>query len=395
MRLPAVHHPLFPARATLPAAGRLACVLLSLVLAFAAPAVAVAAEPAADPDAAASTAPAWRSSPPRPSATGPLLLELVVAAGPGGCPPALADVSRQSRTVTVRLAVRGDCAAGEPSTLRTQSAGVRWGAAGVHRLRIEDDGGPGGSARLREFALVAVGHGRSDTWPEAGFWWNETGGEFDSGGPGIGLQLERQGDTLSVSVLGYGEDGSPQWLIGAGPIAEGIARVPLLRLGDGAGPFGGWRPPGEAAQAGVLHLEFLSDARAVAWFQRPLADGSLQLTPMSLVRFRFDQDHGNAMEGEWLLLARGESEPVALSLTSAEAGEGRMRLHGASDKGGGSDERWLDCTLDADRPNSPPPRCVLRDGQDRLLVDFTDIALDRMRGWRPDGTAVTAMRRRD
>lgn len=324
------------------------------------------------------------------------------------CTRQAADADRSGSTVVVRLTRGHGCAPSGPDagTLKVQGNG-RWGARGVHRLRVEDDGGPAGAPRVLGFRLVQVGSEPHTLTPEAGYWWNETGGEFDSAGPGIGLNLERQGDILSVTVLGYAADGRPEWLFGAGPIAGRIARVPLSRLHEGSGPFEPYRAPASAQPAGMLHLELLSEARAVAWFERPAAGGGITLTPLSIVRFRFAQQHANALLGEWLLVAAAgrswsqagkaqgpfsgtddsDSQTLTLRFEAIETTTDGFRLTTVDGL------HALECDVDPGRPNSPPDRCVLRDANHQLLVDFTDTALDRMRGWRPDGVAVTAMHR--
>lgn len=326
--------------------------------------------------------------PPHPRPSTPLAIRLEgVPATP--CAVRLADVERSSTTVVVRLARGHDCnPAGEAVDALTVQGQGRWGGRGVHRLRVEDDGGPAGAPRVLGFRLVQIGDQPATLTPEAGYWWNETGGEFDSAGPGIGLNLERQGDTLSVTVLGYAADGRPEWLFGAGPIAGRIARVPLSRLNEGSGPFESYRAPASAQPAGVLHLEFLSEARAVAWFERPSVDRvGITLAPLSIVRFRFAQQHANALLGEWLLLGGGDGGSTTLLFDAIERIDGGFRL--PADDG----VHALECEVDPGRPNSPPDRCVLRDAGGQLLIDFPDTALDRMRGWRPDGTATTAIRR--
>jgi hypothetical protein len=341
--------------------------------------------------------------PPRPRPSAPLGIRLDGLPA-DTCSRQLAGIDRSGSTVVVRLARGHHCdPADVPTDTLTVQGHGRWGGRGVHRVRVEDDGGPAGAPRVLGFRLVQVGNQPRTLTPEAGYWWNEAGGEFDSAGPGIGLNLERQGDTLSVTVLGYGADGRPEWLFGAGPIAGRLARVPLLRLHEGSGPFDAYRAPASAQPAGLLHLEFLSEARAVAWFERPSADGpGITLAPLSIVRFRFAQHHANALLGEWLLVsgnagrsggqvrfseAGTESLAPTLRFEAIEAVDGGFRL--PTDDG----VHALECEVDPGRPNSPPDRCVLRDAAGQLLVDFTDTALDRMRGWRPDGVAVTALRR--
>lgn len=362
--------------------------LFAVVVLLAAAAPAAASEAAAVPGNAAGESRLEvlvQPARPRPSAPLGIRLEGLPA---DGCSAQLAGVERSAGTVVVRLTRGRDCdpAARATDTIIVQGHG-RWGGRSVHRLRVEDDGGPAGAPRVLGFRLVQVGNPPATLTPEAGYWWNEAGGEFDRAGPGLGLNLERQGDTLSVTVLGYAADGRPEWLFGAGPIAGRIARVPLSRLHEGSGPFEPYRAPSGAQAAGMLHLEFLSEARAVAWFERPAVGGGIRLAPLSIVRFRFAQQHANALLGEWLLVGDPDGGTTTLRFEGIEGMDGGFRLPAIDGV------HALECDVDPGRPNSPPDRCVLRDGDGRLLADFPDTALDRMRGWRPDGIAVTAIRR--
>jgi hypothetical protein len=328
---------------------------------------------------------------PHPDPGRPIRLSLL-GLPPAPCPYRLEQASSAGDTLLLRLAHADGCAAqASGQALAVQPQGMTWGRKGVVRVRVEDARGAGGTPRLLGFGLVQVGRVSRTTHPEAGYWWNEAGGDFDRAGPGLGLNLERQGDTLSVTVLGYAADGRPEWLFGAGPIHGQLARVPLSRLQGGAGPFDPWQAPGEAEPAGVVHFEFLSGARAVAWFERSLGE-AISLQPLSLVRFRFDERPSEAALGEWLFvggIALGDAatRAQALQFVRSEQGEDGFRLHGAAG------DPTLGCELDRERPNSPPSRCVLSDANGTLLVDFVDIALGRMRGYRPDGAAVTAVHR--
>jgi len=310
--------------------------------------------------------------------------------------PALDRVQRDADGIVVRLQQRFGCEASATAseTLSIEPPGnPRWGATGVQRVRVEDDGGPAGAARLLGFRLVQVGAPARTVNPEAGYWWHERGGEFVAGGPGLGLSMERQDDTLSVTVLGYAEDGRPEWLFGAGTISGNVAHVRLSRLEGGSGPFDAYAAPGNTQPVGVLDLEFSSASRAVAWFQRPLRSGGITLVPMSIVRFRFDQQHAHAFRGEWLL-AGGSGQgsdgnrPLALRFVDIEAAAGggfRLLTEGG--------EHSLVCELHPARPNSPPQRCTLTAADGATLAVFDDAALSRMGGTRADGTPVALLRR--
>lgn len=327
--------------------------------------------------------------PPRPAASALLMLDLA-GDWPGGCAPAADNAQRDGRTITVRLAPTSGCrASADRFAFRVGAGGARWGSSGVYRVKVLGPDAPDGGERLLAFRLVEVGIANGTAEPEPGFWWNEQGGEFGSAGPGAGVTMERQGDTLAVTLFGYNDRGAPQWLFGAGPVRGHMASVHLARLSGGAGPFDRYQPPTRSEAVGTLHLEFASDARATAWLERPDPAGGVRVSPLSLVRFRFGEAAGEAWLGEWLVLAgRNRDEaPLRVHFDRFERTEAGFVLSAA-------DDTTLSCTMSPQRPNSPPARCLLLDADNRTLGDFGDVALDRLRGWRPDGSDVTALHRR-
>lgn len=332
--------------------------------------------------------------PQRPQSYGPMLLELRPAPGQD-CPATLQDALRDGSRIDIFLSSAGDCGLVEPTAVPVSASGkegLRWGAEDVYRVHVYDDRGPAGRERLVGFALVEVGPARGEITPESGFWWNEAGAEFDRAGPGFGLALESQSGLLSASVFGYDDAGAPAWWLGAGAQRSASVRLDLVGFEGGSGPFQQHRSPGQAHAAGVLHLHLLSPARATAWFERPASHGGIELQPLSLVRFRFGETPGEDWLGRWVFIDEPREgnvadAPFSIDFDHFEADADGFVLHA-----GEHDGRSLRCSSDPRRPNSPPDRCLLRDRDGRMLVDFRQIAIEELRGHASDGERVRALR---
>ncbi|HET6604301.1 MAG TPA: hypothetical protein VFG21_08820 [Xanthomonadaceae bacterium] len=342
---------------------------------------------------AAASPPAVTARPLQPHAGGALLLD-IHGEWAEPCAPTGATVQRERYDVEVRLAGGGACA-GPVRELKLQPQSLapkdrRWGGPGVYRVRVFGPERPGGGDRLLAFALLDVTAGARTADPEPGLWWSEPGAEFDHAGPGLGLSLERQGQVLSVTVFGYDGDGRATWLYGAAPLAGRVARIELSTLAGGRGPFAEYRAPDAIAATGTVHLEFLSPARAVAWFDRDGDGGGRSLHAISLVRFRVGDDPAAAFLGDWLLFADEPEPDRAAGARWVRFQDVQPRPGGFRLTGPGGDA--MDCDTDPSRPNSPPGNCRLSatDGQ---YIDFEVTGLERLRGYQPDGRRMSMIRR--
>ena len=336
------------------------------------------------PLAAIAATPDIEVRPRYPTSAMPVLIELV-GHGSDVCAPQQATLDANGRDISITLDHGDRCKAasnGYRLPARAEKGMARWVGNGVHRIRLYDQGGPGASRRLLGFQLVDVGqYPLEPSRPETGFWWVESGGDFGGDSQGMGLSIERQGELISVSVMGYDADGEPEWMKGAGEIEGSLAEIALTRFQGGRGPFEASLSPGNASVAGKLDLQFLDPARAIAWFSRPSPEGGISLQPMSLVRFRFDSDPASAWLGRWILLPeRLESENASSLPRLIEFSETSQHLGGFSLIDGKSGFTLL-CEQDAARPNSPPVRCVLNDRDGKQLADFGSIAVNSLSGW--------------
>ncbi|MEZ5463836.1 MAG: hypothetical protein R3F22_01145 [Lysobacteraceae bacterium] len=344
--------------------------------------------------AANATTPDIEVRPRYPSSSTPVLIDLV-GHGSDVCAPQQASLEISGRDVSITMDHGKRCTAssdGYRLPARAEKGMPRWPGRGVHRIRLYDQGGPGASQRLLGFQLIDIGsYPLPSARPETGFWWVESGGDFGGDSQGMGLSIERQGDLISVSVMGYNVDGDPEWLMGAGELEGSVAEIALTRFQGGRGPFESSLSPGNAMIAGKLDLQFLDPARAIAWFSRPAAEGGISLQPMSLVRFRFDSDPAAAWLGRWILLPEHLDGEKASSLPRLiEFTETAHQLGGFS-LIDGKRGFVLACEQDTARPNSPPVRCVLNDGAGEQLADFGDIAVNSISGWETGGGRLRAV----
>lgn len=346
------------------------------------------------PDARAA-APQLEVWPPAPDA-GTSLRFKVHGEWPDGCVPAIRDARIEGRDIVLRARVaEGPCTASpqpyETGTEALPLERLKLAGNGVYRVRFEVQRSADQPAELHGFRLLYAGNTPDpDFVPETGFWWPERGGEFDQAGPGLGVQMEVQSGTLSLSVYGFESDGVASWSLGAAPMKGHVAEVELSQVRHGAGPFAPYQAPKELSTVGHAHLELLSPSRATFWFLQPRPDGrGLQLQPVSMVRFRFALEPAEAWRGRWVVLAERddgyptqridfvELEKTAIGFTLTD-GAGEFRLQ---------------CDADRVRPNSPPTRCRLASKSGAVLdVDFDHVALNELRGWTGAGQRIVALK---
>jgi hypothetical protein len=292
-----------------------------------------------------------------------------------GCERRLVEAELREREVRLhaRQATGGCLAEPQPYALAARVESPL--PAGVYRVRLENSLSAAALPRLQAFELAEVGPATAPLRPEAGFWWGDAHGEFDTARQGFGVQLEVQGDTLAVAVSGYDAAGEPQWLIGAGTFGGRTSRIALGRLRNGGGPFGEARSPSNIEPAGQLHIEWQGSARAVFWFEQPALDGAgIELRPMSMVRFAFAGER--QWLGRWLLAGESAADSAiaarAIDFESVETQDGAFVAVGT----GG--ER-LACVEQPAAGGVLPPHCTLTIGDDGR-IDFDDVGVARLHG---------------
>ncbi len=335
-------------------------------------------------------------SPPVPD-VGTVLHIAIEGVWPDACTPTLESARIVGRDIVLRATLAADNCPGEARRYRIDTEklpplNLRLVANGFYRVRYEVQRRESGPAEVHGFRLLWAGNDpQQASLPETGFWWPENGGEFEQAGPGLGLQMETQARTLSVSAFGYADDGEANWYFGAGEVTGPTAQIELSRLDNGSGPFAPYRKPEGISAVGSMHLELISPSRVVAWFVRPRAEGAgLQLQPVSMVRFRFAQQPAEAWLGPWIVLAEsGEAMPaVRVEFVSIERRDDGFGLRDANGK------HELRCIEESARPNSPPQSCTLITTLDGVStsLDFGQVALNEMRGWNGNSQRMVAIK---
>lgn len=314
--------------------------------------------------------------PQHPVAGEPFRIELK-GEWPKACAPSVASSWVDGREVVLQLreGAKGCKAdAAETLTLRSAEAGESQlvaGESGVYRVRVLI----GQPERTLAFALAEVGE-VDRVRPESGLWWPERGGEFETSGPGLGAQVEMQGDLLALNVSGYGDNGRPTWWFAANALDGPSQSMELTALDGGSGPFADYAAPEQVVAAGSIHIEWLGSGRAVFWFVRPDAEGSgLDVRPVSMTRFLFGPRPGEGWRGQWVMLAKaadGSERSQLLRFTEAIGRDYGFDLQA-------DDGSSLSCELASSRPDSPPARCRLQT-EDAGAIDFASVGLNRMEG---------------
>lgn len=245
--------------------------------------------------------------------------------------------------------------------------------------------------RLRGFELIAMG-GELSLAPEleSGYWWADPATDSPWAGRGIGLNLERQGGTLSGVLYGYDAAGRPEWSIGAGVIGPHFTHLGLSRLSDGSGPAQPFREPRSVQSIGSMLLEPASPSRARLWlaYQEPQT-GDLSLRQIEVVRFGFDASPARAWStGEWMLLppADGQGRSAARQLAFSEIEIDASGFILLDPKQGAA----LACRVNGTNAERIPDLCELSivSGNETLAHSFDRIELRRMRGTDAEGRSV-------
>ncbi len=238
-------------------------------------------------------------------------------------------------------------------------------------------------ARLAGFDLLQLGS-LPEFSPEAGLWWSESGGEYETSGPGVGFALEIQNGEAVLMSNTYGPAGGSRWLLSTGSLQGRIIRGDLTELGGGQTLFGEFRQPDRAQNFGRALLDFHSSSRATLWLVSQQTDMEspvdLLVQPISLVRFSIDPD--NMLTGTWMLLPEDGGRATRLQLTQVESDRASVTL---LDSSGAT----VTCRRLERRNLSPPDSCRFRGLED---IRFDDIGLNRWHGTDSNGVPYIAVR---
>ncbi|MEO8012336.1 MAG: hypothetical protein ABI650_11875 [Dokdonella sp.] len=256
----------------------------------------------------------------------------------------------------------------------------------VHLAKVDSP------SELVAFGLLdASGSGRRSL-PENGFWWSIGAQSATTQSlNGTGISLERQGDRLAVTLLGY-EAGEPAWYFGSATMSNTVARVPLMRMSGGSEPFSAISAIPVAHSGPVLNLQFETPARARAWLERQSEqdEDAIELQEIALVHPSFaDGAPGSGWRGTWILVEsdRGSSRLIDLS---------RMRTRDAETFRLANIEETLslDCRTVGTGAHAQPAVCTLAENEVPIAT-LDRVGLDRMRGHAMDGSQVQLLRLHD
>lgn len=181
-------------------------------------------------------------------------------------------------------------------------------AAGVHRVHYAVLTSTG--TRLRGFTLMPMGLDSIESEaPESGYWWADPDAPQEFAGPGIGLNLERQGAVLSAVVFGYDFEGRPEWTLASGPLGSRFSQLSLSRLAQGSGPRGAYQRPRQIDSIGSLWLQPHGPGHASVWLAFMDSEhADLDLRRLEITRFSFAKSTAESWRGRWLLVAPAEED---------------------------------------------------------------------------------------
>jgi|GEM_PF-1477124 len=241
--------------------------------------------------------------------------------------------------------------------------------------------GSGDSNRAAK--LVAIG-GTPRRAAESGIYWNDSIGAYPNSGPGVGITLDVQGERASVMAFYYDLGGNPVWYFGNGEIVADELKLDLHLLRGGQTLLGDYRAPTDTLSAAELLIKFSSPSRFTALVSVPQGEGrALQVLSQtqSMVRFSIGYGPDNLrLGGAWAVLIGADT--IRLELVSNEAGDLVDLRRGYA----------LKCRRAQVGAEPPPRNCELSDSRDRVVADFDQIGLERMRGLSPAGATVVAVR---
>jgi hypothetical protein len=266
--------------------------------------------------------------------------------------------------------------------------------SGVYEVKffVSDDAEP--LARLKAFDLLYIGEPQAAIQPEQGLWWAESGGLYETSGPGTGFSIEVQDGRLVMMSNAYDLEGGPSWLFSSGILSGNLVKASLLSLHGGQSLFGSYSPPETMLESGQVLIRFHGPATATAYFvaQRDeTEDADLLLHPVSLVRYAFGRgNREDFLAGEWMVIIEQDDQTSSSVRYDFQAGS--ERLNGGlmlTDRVSGS---LMSCQGNPAKSSSPPTSCRLSGSEQGIDIAFDEIGLDRLYGWTDSGQRVTAIR---
>ncbi|UXI66938.1 hypothetical protein [Tahibacter amnicola] len=315
---------------------------------------------------------------------------------PTPCLPSLRDVSLEGPELSIRLQSRKRLCTQMPMpfelTVDPVAALGQSLAPGAYHVSVLAANYPQTTDELRAFRIVQLGTSSVVANPGPGFWWPESAGT-GSDVAGMSFAVEVQGNTVAVSLLGYAPSGDQAWYFGTGTLNGTSAEIDLVatRGGSPVLAYGEGKP--RPADSLVMHLEFVSNARASVWLGQ-YVDGEhqprLDLRPLSLVHLPFTTGtEATSWQGEWILLGAQPGNPRSAERVTLQVSGMRdaLQFRLIGDHG-----LVLQCRRDQRSPQLPPVACRLMDATGVLVADFDSVGVNRLDGRNATDTAVQLIR---
>ena len=317
---------------------------------------------------------------------------IIATTWPDACPPAIERVTMLPGHVDITLrAARLACAATPtPHEWRlnpARAAGWTEFPASLHEVRLYLHDGER-AAELIGFQWLDSTGESSLVQPENGFWWPSRIDSTTNVMSGSSITLERQGDRVAVTLLGY-ERGVPTWYFGSADLRRNSAHLHLVRMHGGADAFEAAADATVVEAGPVLHLHFSSPARAEARIERPLQGSgrAIELQALSLMRLAFLSGRaGDAWRGAWVFVRDGATDARIATFSTARTTDADS-FSLADDAGSSA----LDCRYIDSGDDVVPSTCTLSQEGARLAT-FDRVGLDRLDGRAADGTSVRLLR---
>ena len=231
--------------------------------------------------------------------------------------------------------------------------------------------------------------------PSSGWWWPESGGPEDSGGPGTGLTVDYQQGLLTLLSQAYDVLGAPEWQLATGALRGEVFNAPLIRFSNGQTLTGDFQLPDLTVGRDELSVQFHSAVSATVWFSHRQGinlDSPVELRAVSMIRYLMNPPVvERLLLGRWLVTSQqdtGNTPLIAtLRITSlVQESPADLRLVNAR-----GDEIGT-CELEPDRPEAAPRRCNLIAVEHFGDLSMESIGYDRMEGLDHNGRRILAVR---
>ncbi len=259
-------------------------------------------------------------------------------------------------------------------------------------VRAQPDAPP----QLYAFHVIHAGrNAHTRHVPENGFWWINENDVYGQTGRGSGLSIDRQGDSLIVTLQSYTNNGDPVWYFAEGMLRHGVFQAEYHRITGGSPLYAAGDGPHQISRAGRLILAFDNQRQGTLWmipeFNR-LPHQGIAVFPVPIRRYLTStRNNATLFQGQWLFstLDRKNEKMARLFFARGMPGENSHSVVFHTKEN--TDKAYsLHCQAGF---NQDIDHCVLRSVNGKTVALFDDVGVDRLRGtWLADGQAVILIR---